>query len=172
MFLIVADSRASVIAGLTMFICPPPSGCLCPVHFSVSQALSRRYLLSYPAFGKQTCYGDTSYTVDDLWKSRGHKHTHWLRHKCDKTHFSVRPCVFLHPSPVNSALYVVIMFVLVCLCKSLWQFILLTYMSYQLVAHFDLYLDLFLGDFWNFKSLFSDSLPPLNLNKFSEYCIN
>ena len=27
------------------------------------------------------------------------------------------------------------------------------------------------GWFLNFKSLFSDSVPPLNLNKFSEYCI-
>ena len=88
--------------------------------------------------------------------------------KCDKTHFSVRPRDFLHPSPINSALYVVIMLVLVCLCRCLWQIILLTYMSYELVAHFDLSLDLFLGDFW----IFFNSLPPLNLNKFSEYCIN
>ena len=42
-------------------------------------------------------------------------------------------------------------------------------MSYELIAHFDLALDLFLGDF---NSLFFDSVPPLNLNKFSEYCIN
>ena len=28
------------------------------------------------------------------------------------------------------------------------------------------------GWFLNFKSLFPNSLPPLNLNKFSEYCIN
>ena len=75
-----------------------------------------------------------------------HKHTS-ERHKCDKTQFSVRPRDFLHPSPVNSALYVVIMFVLVCLCRFLRQIILLTYMSYELVAHFDLSLDLFLGDF-------------------------
>ena len=67
------------------------------------------------------------------------------------------------------ALYIVIMFVLVCLCRFLWQIIPLTYMSYELVAHFDLSLDLFLGDF---KSLFSNSVPHLNLNKFSEYCIN
>ena len=39
------------------------------------------------------------------------------------------------------------MFVLVCLCRFLWQIILLTYMSYELVAHFDLSLDLFWGDF-------------------------
>ena len=39
------------------------------------------------------------------------------------------------------------MFVLVCLCRYLWQIILLTYMSYELVVHFDLSLDLFLGDF-------------------------
>ena len=71
-----------------------------------------------------------------------------LRHKCDKTCFSVRPHDFLHPSPINSALYVVVMFLLVCLCRFLWHIILLTYMSYKLVAHFDLSLDLFLGDFW------------------------
>ena len=74
--------------------------------------------------------------------SMAHKHT---ERQCDKTHFSVRPRDFLHPSPVNSALYVVITFVLVC--RFLWQIILLTYMSYELVAHFDLSLDLFLGDF-------------------------
>ena len=39
------------------------------------------------------------------------------------------------------------MFVLVCLCSFLWQIILLTYMSYELVAHFGLSLDLFLDDF-------------------------
>ena len=64
------------------------------------------------------------------------KHTE--RHKCDKTHFSVRPRDFLRLSPINSALYVVIMFVLVCFCRFLWQIILLTYMSYKLAAHFDL----------------------------------
>ena len=58
------------------------------------------------------------------------------------------PRDFLHPSPINSALYIVIMFVLVCLCRFLWQIILLAYMSYELAAHFDLSLDLFLGDFW------------------------
>ena len=76
--------------------------------------------------------------------SMAHKHTD----KCVKTHFSVRPRDFLHPSPINSALYVVIMFVLVCLCRFLWQIILLTYTSHELIAHFDLSLDLFLGDFW------------------------
>ena len=40
-----------------------------------------------------------------------------------------------------------LLFVFVCLCRFLWQIILLTYMSYELVAHFDLSLDLFLGDF-------------------------
>ena len=70
-----------------------------------------------------------------------------LKDKCDKTHFSVRPLDILHPSPINSAFYVVIMFVLVCLCRFLWQIILLTYMSNELVAHFDLSLNLFLGDF-------------------------
>ena len=79
-------------------------------------------------------------------RSMAHKHTE--RHKCDKTYFSVRPHDFLHPSPIKSALYVVIMFVLVCLCRFLWQIILLTYMSYELVAHFDLSLYLFLGGFW------------------------
>ena len=64
------------------------------------------------------------------------------------------------------------MFVLVCLYRFLWQIILLTYTSYELVAHFDLSLDLFLGDFWISSHLFSNSVPPLNLNKFSEYCIN
>ena len=39
------------------------------------------------------------------------------------------------------------MFVLVCLCRFLRQIILLTYVSYELVAHFDLSLDLFLGDY-------------------------
>ena len=43
------------------------------------------------------------------------------------------------------------MFVLVCLCRFLWQILLFTYMSYELVAHFDLSLDLsldlFLGEF-------------------------
>ena len=39
------------------------------------------------------------------------------------------------------------MLVLVCLCRCLWQIILLTYMSYELIAHFDLSLNLFLGDF-------------------------
>ena len=68
-----------------------------------------------------------------------------LEDKCDKT--QVRPRDFLHPPPINSALYVVTMFVLVCLCRFLWQIILLTYMSYELVAHFDLSLDLFWGDF-------------------------
>ena len=70
-----------------------------------------------------------------------------LKDKCDKTHFSVRPHEFLHPSPISSALYVVIMFVLVCLCIFLWQIIMLTYISYKLVAHFDVFLDLFQGDF-------------------------
>ena len=65
-----------------------------------------------------------------------------LKDKCDKTHFSVRPRDFLHPSPINSALYVVIMFV-----WSAYADILLTYMSNELVAHFDPSLDLFLGDF-------------------------
>ena len=40
------------------------------------------------------------------------------------------------------------MFVLVCFCRFLWQTIMLTYMSYELVTHFGLSLDLFLGDFW------------------------
>ena len=78
--------------------------------------------------------------------SMAHKHT--KRHKCDKTHFSVRPRDFLHQSPIHSALYVVIIFVFVGSCRFLWQIIQLTYMSYELVAHFDLSLDLFLGDFW------------------------
>ena len=65
-----------------------------------------------------------------------------------KTHFSVGPYDCLHPSPINSALYVIIMFVLVCLCRFLWKIILLTYMTYKLVAHFDLSLYLFQGDFW------------------------
>ena len=89
-------------------------------------------------------HGDTR-KLDLDQTSMAHKHT--KRRKCDKTHFSVRPRDFLHLSPINSALYVVIMFVLVCLCRSLWQIILFTYMSYELVAHFDLSLDLFLGDF-------------------------
>ena len=38
------------------------------------------------------------------------------------------------------------MFVLVCLCIVLWQIILLTYMSYELVASFDLSLGLFLDE--------------------------
>ena len=63
-----------------------------------------------------------------------HKHT---ERQSDKTHFSVRPRDFLHPSPINSALYVVIMLVLVCLCRFLWHIILLTYMSYELVVSFD-----------------------------------
>ena len=41
-----------------------------------------------------------------------------------------------------------LLFVLVCLCRFLWQIILFTYMSDELVAHFDPSLDLFLGDFW------------------------
>ena len=73
---------------------------------------------------------------------------HTKRHSYDKTHFSVRPHDCLHLSPINSALYVVIMFVLVCLRRFLWQIILLTYTSYKLVVHFDLSLDLFQGDFW------------------------
>ena len=93
-----------------------------------------------------------------------------LKDKCDKTHFSVRPRDVLHPSPVNSALCVVIMFVLVCLCRFLWQVILLTYMSYELVAW--CILRSISGWFPNFKSLFSNSVLPLNLNNFSEYCIN
>ena len=40
------------------------------------------------------------------------------------------------------------MFVLVCLCRFLWQTVMLTYRCYELVTHFDLSLDLFLGDFW------------------------
>ena len=96
-----------------------------------------------------------------------------LRHKCDKTCFSVRPHDFLHPSPINSALYVVVMFVLVCLRRFLWQILLLTYTSYKLDAHIDLSrLRSISGWFLNFKSLFSNSLPSANLNKFSEYCIN
>ena len=35
------------------------------------------------------------------------------------------------------------MFVLVCLCIFLWQIIMLTYVSYKLVAYFDVFLDLF-----------------------------
>ena len=55
----------------------------------------------------------------------------------------------------------------------LWQIILLTYTSYELVAHFDLSLAWSIsGWFLNFKSLFSNSVPPLNLNKFSKNCIN
>ena len=104
--------------------------------------------------------------------SMAHKHT--KRHKCDKTHFSVRPRDFLHQSPIHSALYAVIMFVLLCLCRFIWQIILFTYMSYELVAHFDSILRSISGWFLNFKSLFSNSLPSqnLNMNKFSEYCIN
>ena len=49
------------------------------------------------------------------------------------------------------------MFVLVCLCRFLRQIILLTYFSYELVAHFDPSLDLFLGDFWISSPLFSKS---------------
>ena len=82
------------------------------------------------------------------------------RHKCDETHFLVRSHDFLQLSPVNSALYglnnilfthrnhkyaylsvtshsalyVVIMFVWVSLCR----FLQLTCTSYRLVAHFDL----------------------------------
>ena len=78
--------------------------------------------------------------------SMAHKHTE--RQIWWNSFFLVRPCDFLHPSPINATLYVVIMFVLVCLCRFLWQIILLTYMSYELVAHFDLSSDLFLGDFW------------------------
>ena len=97
-----------------------------------------------------------------------------LKDKCDKTHFSVRPRDFLHPSPLNSALYVVIMFVLVCLCRFL-SVADYSYTSYELVAHFDLSLDLFLGDsvrLNQIKSLFSNSVAPLNLNKVSKYYIN
>ena len=65
--------------------------------------------------------------------SMAHKHT--KRHKCDKTHFSVRPRDLLHLSQINSELYVAVMFVWVCLCRFLWQIILLTYMSYELVVH-------------------------------------
>ena len=95
-----------------------------------------------------------------------------------KTHFSVGPYDFLHPFPINSALYVVIMFVLVCLCRFLWKIILLTYMTYKLVAHFDLSLHTLIYPYIyfrvisEFQSLFSNSLPPLNLNRFCEYCIN
>ena len=65
------------------------------------------------------------------------------------------------------------MFVLVCLCRFFGQMILLTYRRYKLVAHFDLFwLRSISGWFLNFKSLFSSSLPSLNLNKFSEHCIN
>jgi len=51
---------------------------------------------------------------------------------------TVRPHDFLRPSPIRSALYVVIMFVLVCLCRFLWQIILLTYMR-LLTLTLDLY---------------------------------
>ena len=74
-------------------------------------------------------------------------HIHTEIHKYDKSHFSVRHHDFLHSSPITYALYVVIMFVFVCLCRFIWQNILLTSMSYELVAHFDLSLELFLGDF-------------------------
>ena len=40
-----------------------------------------------------------------------------------KLTFPVRPHDLLHPSPINSALCVVIMFVLVCLCRFLWRII-------------------------------------------------
>ena len=68
-------------------------------------------------------------------------------------------CHFLHQSSINSALYVVIVFVLACLCKFVWQIILLKSdnydysayecaTSYKLVAHFaSPGLDLFQGDF-------------------------
>ena len=89
--------------------------------------------------------------------SVAHKHTQ--SHKYDKTHFSIRPHDFLHPSPINSALYVVIMFVLVCLCRFLWLICLLTQVT-SLVAHFgQSQLGSISGWFLNFKSLFSNSLP-------------
>ena len=71
-----------------------------------------------------------------------HKHTE--RHNwCDTTHFSVRPRDFLPPSPINSALYVVIMFVWICLCRFFCL-----HELHKLVAHFDLSVDPFEGDFW------------------------
>ena len=79
-------------------------------------------------------------TVDWLDKM-AHKHT-W-KTQSDKTHFSVRPHDFSHASPIKFASYVVFMFVLVCLFRFLWEIILLSYMTYMLVTHFDLSLNLF-----------------------------
>ena len=75
-----------------------------------------------------------------------HKHT--KRHKCDKTHFSVRPPDFLHLSPINSALLLYVVTDYVCF-GLLTQISLADYSAYlhELVADFDLSLDLFLGDF-------------------------
>ena len=139
------------------------------------QSLQRKLVLLQSVKGELSVHDPMfcrhQHGVTRFLTSMAHKHTQ--RHKCDQTHFSVRPHDFLHSSSINSALYVVIMFVLVCLCRFLRQIILLTYTSYKLVAHFDLSrLRSTSGRFLNFKSLFSNSLPSLNLNKFSESCIN
>ena len=69
--------------------------------------------------------------------SMAYKHTE--RNKRDKTHFSVRPHDFLHLSPTNSALYV-----LLCLFWSAYADFscrlsyLLAWVTTELVAHFDL----------------------------------
>ena len=56
------------------------------------------------------------------------------------------------------------MFVLVCLRRFLWQIILLTYKLHELVADFDLSLDLFLGDFW-ISSHYSHTLQQFTTSK-------
>ena len=67
---------------------------------------------------------------------------------------------------------------LLCLFLSAYAEFLADYSAYLhelLVSHFDLSLDLFQGDFWissHYSLTPSNSLPPLNLNKFGEYCIS
>ena len=65
--------------------------------------MSSQYTINY--------FADTSTVTRKLdLDQTSMAHIHTEIHKYDKTHFSVRPRDFLHPSPIRSALYVAIMF--------------------------------------------------------------
>ena len=106
--------------------------------------------------------------------SMAHKRTE--RHKCYKTQFSVRPHDLLHPSPNKFCIiccHYVSFGLLMQSFGLLMQISLADYSAYLTELQVSCILWSILrsisGCFLNFKSLFSNSLPPLNLNKFSEY---
>ena len=102
--------------------------------------------------------------------SMAHKHT--KRHKCDKNSlFNQASWLF---TPISLKFYIICCYY-VCF-GLLMRISLADYSAYLHELRVSCTLRSILRSIsgWslNFKSLFSTSLPPLNLNKFNEYCIN